>query len=308
MQTGPKDEAPGLEHSGNTRHLAYPRQIIISNGLMMKLTFIEPLTELKPYLKSIWVCESPVGLPVSAKSIAAPNGCPKLIINYKNRITSLVAGRASDSREQGIYFSGNRDIPVYVSTPEGKTGFIGIEFLPYGAYPILGIPMIETANHLSTIEDILGKLGRELREELYNLKSIRGKIDFIQTKMVQMLDKRQLQSSIVKYCVDALKLSDGLLAVSELERKTGYSRRYLEMLFKNHVGFSPKVIAEIFRFQIFYGKWAKGRSYDELKEELNNYYFDQAHFSKEFKKMTGFSPLQFTNEVSNEFGRRLTVH
>ncbi len=274
----------------------------------MKITFIEPCSGLKTFIKSMWVFESPFGMPLKDMNLAAPNGCPKIIINFENTITSLVEGTANDSREYGIYFSGNRDIPVQISTPEKKTGFIGIEFLPYGAYPVLGIPMMETANHLFTIEELLGMPGKNLREELYNQDSTSGKINFIQAKMIEMLGRRQLQSNIVKYCVDALKFTNGLLSISELERKTGYSRRYLEMLFKNHVGFSPKVIAGIFRFQKFYSIWAKGRSYEQLKEELNNYYFDQAHFSKEFKRMTGFSPLQYTNEVSNEFGRKLMLH
>jgi AraC-like DNA-binding protein len=47
--------------------------------------------------------------------------------------------------------------------------------------------------------------------------------------------------------------------------------------------------------------------YEALKEELHDYYYDQAHFTKEFKKMTGYSPGKFTREVTNEFGRRLTL-
>jgi methylphosphotriester-DNA--protein-cysteine methyltransferase len=72
------------------------------------------------------------------------------------------------------------------------------------------------------------------------------------------------------------------------------------------VGLSPKALAEIFRFQRFYRKWAQGLRYDVLKQELYDYYHDQAHFTKEFKRMTGYSPQKFTLEVSNEFGRRLS--
>jgi AraC-like DNA-binding protein len=30
------------------------------------------------------------------------------------------------------------------------------------------------------------------------------------------------------------------MPIKELERKTGYTRRYLDLLFKHHVGLSPK--------------------------------------------------------------------
>jgi len=95
--------------------------------------------------------------------------------------------------------------------------------------------------------------------------------------------------------------------MKELERKTGYTRRYLDLLFKQHVGLSPKVLARIFRFQKFYQKWAQGLSYDIIMNQLYDHYYDQAHFSKEFKRMTGHSPQAFMVEVSNEFGRRLIL-
>src|SRR5262249_5975847 len=95
--------------------------------------------------------------------------------------------------------------------------------------------------------------------------------------------------------------TDGLISIRQLERETGYTRRYLEMLFKSHVGLSPTVLAGIFRFQKFYVRWAEGLRFDELKDELYDYYYDQAHFTKEFKRMTSFSPERFALEVANEF-------
>jgi AraC-like DNA-binding protein len=81
----------------------------------------------------------------------------------------------------------------------------------------------------------------------------------------------------------------------------------LDLLFNRHVGLSPKVLAAIYRFQKFYRKWAQGLTYDALKEELYDYYYDQAHFTKEFKRMTGYSPQKFTLQISNEFGRLITL-
>ena len=280
----------------------------------MKLSFFEPYVELRPFIHYIWVFESPVGMPPAESNLAAPNGCSKLIINCDNSIISEVGGILQHSKEHRVYFAGNRDIPVKLSTPHKKTGFIGIEFYPHGAYPVFGIPMAETANQLLNFDDLLGKWGREINDTVCGLDSVKDKIDLIQRQMIEILRQNKLKHKppisnnlLVNYCVNSLKSTNGLMPISFLVNKTGYSKRYLEILFKNHIGFSPKVLAGIFRFQKFYKNWAQGRPYSEIKNELNEYYYDQAHYIKDFKRMTGFSPLSFSQKVSNEFGRRLSL-
>ena len=273
----------------------------------MKLTFVQPRPELQRYIESFWVFESPVGMPLSDTSMAAPNGCPKLVIPYENSLASTADGRTSVSYEGGLYFVGNRDTQTVIHSSARKTGFVVIEFSPYGAFPFFGIPMQETANGLFDSDALFGKWGRESRETLRNLEKVNQKVNFIQDGLVDLLRKTPRHNPLIEFCVGALRLSRGRTAIGELERRTGYSRQYLDMLFNRHVGLSPKVLAGIFRFQTFYRKWARGLPYDVLKEELYDYYYDQAHFIKEFKKMTGYSPRKFTAEVSNEFGRRLSL-
>ena len=274
----------------------------------MKFTFFKPIAELKPYIGSIWVFESSVGMQPSDSSLAAPNGCCKIIINCGNSIISSVEGYIWKSNEHGIYFIGNRNVPVHISTPKRKTVFIGIEFYPFGAYPVMGIPMVETANRSFHFEVILEKWGRSVNETLCDLRNVEEKVDYIQQKLIEIKIKRQLKNPLVEYCVNSLKSTNGLMSISELQHKTGYSRRYLEILFKNHIGLSLKTLGNIFRFQKFYRDWANGQPYEKIMDELYNYYHDQAHFTKEFKKMTGFSPRHFSREITNEFGKQLTLH
>jgi hypothetical protein len=144
----------------------------------MKFLFVEPKQELKPYIKSIWIFESPIGMQPSDSNLAAPNGCCKIIINCSNSIISSVGEHVWESNKNGIYFIGNRYIPVRVSTPKKKTMFVGIEFYPFGAYPVLGIPMIETANQSFRFEVILEKWGRNVNEALCNLRNVEDKVAF----------------------------------------------------------------------------------------------------------------------------------
>jgi AraC-like DNA-binding protein len=271
----------------------------------MKITFVKPKHELQPYIESFWVFESPTGFPATDSSIAAPNGCSKLIIPYENSLVAVADGAAKVSHEGRLYFVGNRDSSTLIQSSSRSTGFIAIEFCPHGAFPIFGIPMAETFNGLWEADVLFDKWGRGVREAINNLQGADQKIALIQDELIALLRKKDRRNGLVEYCVQSLRSADGRVSIQELAQRTGHSRRYLDLLFRQHVGLSPKVLAGIFRFQRFYRKWAAGRSFDLLKEELYEYYYDQSHFTKEFTKMTGHSPRKFSIEVSNEFGRRL---
>jgi len=204
-----------------------------------------------------------------------------------------------------MYFVGNRDSATLIRSSAHKTGFIAIEFRPQGAFPIFGVPMSETSNQLWETDSVFGQWSREVVETLNNLERVEEKVAYIQDRLMLLLRRNGREAPIVDYCVNALRSADGRMSIRELEQDTGYSRRYLDRLFQQHVGLSPKGLAEIFRFQRFYRRWAEGLSFDLFKAELYDHYYDQAHFSKEFRRMTGHSPQRFIREVSNEFGRRL---
>ena len=240
-------------------------------------------------------------------SLAVPNGSPKLIISCNNSIIAQVDGASHLHGDQNVYFVGIRDVPVKLHTEPGRTCFIGIEFRPHGAYPIVKMPMIELTNRLLPAAELFRDWGLSVTEGVTNLASAKDRADYVQELLLRRLQEDIPACPAVEYCVEAMSATAGLVPIPELERKTGYSQRYLEMLFKKHVGVSPKTLAGIFRFQRFYGKWARGQSYDKIKQEIYAYYYDQAHFARDFRRKTGFYPQRFVGEVSNTFGRQLSL-
>jgi hypothetical protein len=94
----------------------------LESDLGMKLSFVEPHHELKPYIQSFWVFESPDEMPPAENSLAAPNGCPKLIISSKNAITSIANGEYRRVRNMACILWGTAIVQRIFVQPQMKPG------------------------------------------------------------------------------------------------------------------------------------------------------------------------------------------
>jgi hypothetical protein len=130
----------------------------------MEIVFVEPRAELRPYIESFWVFDSPRGLPAADSSIVAPNGCAKLVIPIENDIVSHADDRTQVSRANGLYFVGNRDSSTLLRSTGARTRFVTIEFRPQGALPIFGVPMSDTANGLWDADTVFAHWGRSVQD------------------------------------------------------------------------------------------------------------------------------------------------
>lgn len=84
----------------------------------------------------------------------------------------------------------------------------------------------------------------------------------------------------------------------------GYSRRYLQALFTQYIGLSPKEYAEVVRFQWNYRSFL-GRHPSPTGQWMRGY-ADQSHLIREFRRFTGSTPhrlLQAQSEFSRSFFR-----
>jgi AraC-like DNA-binding protein len=268
----------------------------------MKISFTETLQHLKPYIRSCWVYESASGVPAADTRIIVPNGTAKIFIPLKNPMTAFVGQKTMGAEEHHSHLAGLSETPTVITADAKDTVTLGVELTPKGLYHFFNLSMHEMANGLFTFEDLFGGWGARLQHMLANIENVQEKISFLQNALNYLLNKNMKDYSLLDHTIDVINESHGMVSVKELETQIGYSKRYLDMLFKEHVGVSPKRLASIARFQIFYKLWAQEKSKTFFKDNLYTYYYDQSHFIKEFKRFTGFTPQKFA-DFNNEFGR-----
>jgi AraC-like DNA-binding protein len=270
--------------------------------MQMRLQNIEPHPLLKSYIEKMWLFESSGKMPVDDLKLVVPNGHIKLSVAFRNGIVASVNGREFTSKEQNISLTGLVDVPVILDVEKDVvTGTIVVEFNPQGAYRFFQISLADIKNQIHPLKDILGTVAKQLEEQISNVESIDGKVALVQQFLLNQFTLHT-EDPIFEYCVAKITSSKGKITIKELEKKTGYSSRWLNMKFKDKLGISPKNLSTIIRFNQYYNAVANNNEMDFMQNAFYDYYYDQSHFLKEFKRFTGQSHSGFENRT-NDFGK-----
>jgi AraC-like DNA-binding protein len=268
----------------------------------MQFYHIEPHFRLKDYIVKMWIFKSQGKIPLDDLKLVVPNGNLKLTVSYQNGILAELNGTTFQSKEHDITLTGIINAPVILDVDQDvPTETIGVEFNPKGAYRFFDFPLQEIQNHIYSLKDVLGSSGSRLIEQMNNTPVLSRKIALLQEFLLRRLSLRN-EDPIFEYCVDRITATRGKVTVKELERKTGYSSRWLNTKFSEKLGISPKSLSSVIRFSQYYQALVSGGEAAFFRKDFYDLYYDQSHFIKDFKRFTGLAPTRFEKQV-NDFGR-----
>jgi AraC-like DNA-binding protein len=183
----------------------------------------------------------------------------------------------------------------------GHTRLLKIQFKACGAQQFLPMNMEEFTNVPSLdLEAVWGRATNNLLEQIYAAPTDSDRIQFLN----RFLEKRLLPQSntidYVDYTLGQLKAKQGNLAIKSLERQLGISTRQLERLFRAKLGLSPKEMSRIIRLNCAFSNLEANPAASLTQLSYDAGYFDQAHFSRDFKGIAGVSPSQLFSQTSKE--------
>lgn len=104
---------------------------------------------------------------------------------------------------------------------------------------------------------------------------------------------------------DHIQQLGGRVMIKELEDYTGYTSRYIDKVFQEYAGMSPKTFARIIRFQTAINHLDHDNQISFSDLAADHGYYDQPQFIRDFKRFTETTPKEYRRKIisSNYVGK-----
>lgn len=234
-----------------------------------------PVRVLQNYVYCYWMIQTKVQDSGPFLYHIMADGCVDLLLNCSNSEPLKLAGTAEKSGFVAI---------------KAQTEYFGIRFFPGCIHYFLKVSAKEVANQEIPCEDIWGNRLASVEYRLKSADSIDERITLTTAFLLECLEsgKRELDQRLF-HALDIIYQRKGQLSV-EKDASVGISPRHLRRIFDRYIGTSPKKFSKIIRFQSVLRHMMLNPIEFSKCGYLDFGYFDQPHFIREFKSLSGVTP------------------
>jgi AraC-like DNA-binding protein len=230
------------------------------------------------------------------------------------------AGSEEWTARDGVWVVGLHD-RHQLTKAAGERQFMVVRFTPMGAHLFLGLPMHLLANEAVDLEQIDPALARVMVSRVALARSWTDRFAAMESLIAERIAETQIPATI-GVAWQKLVATDGRIALGSLATELDCSHRSLIAKFRTCVGFPPKTIARLLRFNrtvrsldrlsLTRANECASKPYIEARPSKDPFvraiqwadlaaecgYFDQAHLIKEFREFAGTTPNAFLRHVS----------
>jgi AraC-like DNA-binding protein len=171
---------------------------------------------------------------------------------------------------------------------------VGVHFKPWGMSPFVGVPSTELRDRWLPVDAVWERSLDGMRDRMAGATSTGEILQILEDELRSRLVPEPSRGlELVNYTAGRLEASWGAVPVGTLTDSAGVSGNHLATQFKAHLGVTPKRMARIYRFARLILSIDALDPVDWSRLAHAAGYFDQAHFSKEFKDFTGHTPTAY---------------
>ena len=262
----------------------------------MKYNEIRPGNRLKQYVKCYYIYESETN--VAFEDTVFPSGFIEIIFN-------LGTGKWQTAVGDGFVTTPSIELWGQIIRPLpiksiGKNTMLGIRFFSHAAAYFLNDKVDLFTNQVVDFSDLSGNTVSILYSKLLETTTWNKRIELVEGFLLHRLSlsERKLRKvAVVSDIMREIRQVDFFDNIENVASRYGITSRYLQKLFLQYTGLTPKLYSKINRFQNSLRLVTKkDTSLTSIAYDCG--YFDQSHFIREFKSFTGFTPSGYSFENS----------
>ncbi|MET8542883.1 helix-turn-helix domain-containing protein [Kitasatospora sp. NPDC004799] len=181
---------------------------------------------------------------------------------------------------------------------------LAVSLTPQGAFRAFGPLAGELGGHWAEAGEVLGPRLRALTDRLAHAPNWPARFAMLDGYFGALFAYGPDWDPSVHWVWRQLRRSHGLVPIGTLVQGTGWSRRRLELRFREHLGLAPKQAAGILRLQHTLtvltaaedrpaGDRPGGDRLTGAALAARCGYYDQSHLDRSFRAMVGCSPREF---------------
>ncbi|MCF0064713.1 helix-turn-helix domain-containing protein [Dyadobacter chenwenxiniae] len=250
-----------------------------------------PSADLASFVKCYWTLEGLVDN-ATQKQRVLPDGCIELFFILGDDVRRFVSETEFVIQPRSMVL-GQITEPYYIQ-PTGQVNCFAVRFYPYGFANFVQTSIVNLANTETPIELLFGdETAAYISKQIINAANTQDRIALIEAFLLERINDSASRNRIVESTIEALLLANGSTAINAILKNDLSRRRKLERLFTRQIGISPKQLGKVIRLQAVLKTLLSRQSGDLIQIAYDHDYYDQAHFIKDFKELTGTSPGRF---------------
>ena len=260
----------------------------------MQYNEIKPDARLQRYVKCYYIYESDTDR--SFEDTVFPSGCIEMIFNLGTGNWQTAVDN-SFVTTPAIELWGQIVRPLSIRSI-GRNTMLGVRFFPHTAAAFLNEKVDLLNNQVIDLCEVSGDAVRVLHLKLLETGTWDEKIGLVEGYLLQRLtasERKFGKIAVVGDVMYEMGRKDFFDNIDNIAARYGITSRYLQKIFLQYTGLTPKLYSKINRFQNSLRLITKkNASFTSIAYDCG--YFDQSHFIKEFKSFTGLTPSGYSIE------------
>lgn len=174
----------------------------------------------------------------------------------------------------------------------GECSEICVVFKPLGLEYFFGRTFSEIApnNYQSFQPDHVD--WNDFTQDLFRIDDQPEQVAFMESYLLSKLTDARLDK--LRSAVDCLTDVETNMPIREIAGSVGLDQKNLQRQFNRHVGCSPATFRRIVRFRHSIGlQLTESNTLDLTATSHESNFFDQSHFTREFRRLSAMSPKEF---------------